>query len=138
MSGLFLSNKLLAAVGARVLCRDDLPLSLTFEPRIGPNQRSREFLTIARFSHGAFTAIDDRGAVAKEMHFGIQQTAIACLDFGRFVFFDSLGFAVTLAVRSGSLKIICQDGLDYQLVGAGSFCPISFHRNQRLRNRIAG
>src|SRR5215469_11491338 len=115
---------LLATVSARILRGDDLPFSLPLEPRIGPDQRSRIFLAIAGFPDRAFAAIDDRCAVAKEMHFGFKQAAITRFDFGGFVFFDGLGFAVTLAIRSGSLKIVSQDGLHYQLVGAGGFCPL--------------
>src|SRR5215469_5361362 len=129
---------LLATVSARILRGDDLPFSLPLEPCIGPDQRSRIFLAITGFPDGAFAAIDDRCAVTKEMHFGIKQTAITRFDFGGFVFFDGLGFAVTLAVRSGPLKVISQNCLDDQLVRAGGFCPLTLHRNQRLCNRIAG
>ena len=65
----------LFAPGPSILCRDDLPVPVSLQPGVCPDQAPRALRSIALFPDTAFCSVDNGEIVAEKMNLRITQAA---------------------------------------------------------------
>ena len=102
----------LLGLGPIILCRDDLPVPVSFQPGVGPDENLNALASIGISADAAFATVKNSKIIPKKMNLYFTETALAIRVLSVFCILNFLLLCVSGSVWSRPLEIVCKRCLD--------------------------